>query len=407
VEVRAGSVFTGIGGSDRAFDLAGFESAWQIENAKFPRRVLEARWPDVKRYNDVSRVNAAELTDVDVLHGGFPCQDVSVAGRRAGLAGERSGLFHEFIRLAATLRPRWIVIENVPGLLSSNDGGDMGTILGTLADLGYGWAYRVLDAQHFGLAQRRERVFIVGYLGDGARALEVLFEPESGSGDTAAGRRAGADVAFALASHSGGGRQDPTTDTYLTATLNSGGNNGGFRIEPGEHLVVASVLAAGGKGAGRRQEDDTNIITTDLSQPLDTDPLSQVVLVQDGDGVSEHAIAYARTNPHSITEAPTYHETDKSTSLGMSFFGQQDEPVRSASALALVMSMGVRKLTPLECERLQGFDDGWTCLCDAQGVTASCTCPDSPRYRALGNAIAVPVMRWIAERIMLVERSES
>ena len=154
-------MFTGIGGSDRAFDLAGFESAWQIENAKFPRRVLEARWPDVKRYNDVSRVNAAELTDVDVLHGGFPCQDVSVAGRRAGLAGERSGLFHEFIRLAATLRPRWIVIENVPGLLSSNDGGDMGTILGTLADLGYGWAYRVLDAQHFGLAQRRERVFWV------------------------------------------------------------------------------------------------------------------------------------------------------------------------------------------------------------------------------------------------------
>ena len=142
--MKAGSVFTGIGGLDLGFETAGVPTAWQIENARYPVRVLEARFPNVRRYADVIQVNPSELAGVDVLHGGFPCQDVSVAGRRAGLAGERSSLFHEFVRLAAALRPPWVVIENVPGLRSSEGGRDLSTVLGRLAELGYGWAYRSL-----------------------------------------------------------------------------------------------------------------------------------------------------------------------------------------------------------------------------------------------------------------------
>src|SRR5690606_35986875 len=148
----------------------------------------------------------ADLEPVDLVCGGFPCQDLSVAGRRAGLAGARSGLWWEFHRILAGLRPRWVVIENVPGLLSSNGGRDMGTLLRSLGDLGYGWAYRELDAQWFGLAQRRKRVFIVGRLGDAAGPAQVLFEPESREWNPPPRREAGKVAATIPASGAGTSR---------------------------------------------------------------------------------------------------------------------------------------------------------------------------------------------------------
>jgi DNA (cytosine-5)-methyltransferase 1 len=134
---------------------------------------------------------------VDLICGGFPCQDLSVAGRRAGLRGERSGLFFEFARIAQTLRPTWLLIENVPGLLTSAKGHDFAVIVDTLADIGYGLAWRILDSQYFGVPQRRRRVYIVGHLGAPCPP-EILFEPEGGGGDTATGGEQGPAVAFAV-----------------------------------------------------------------------------------------------------------------------------------------------------------------------------------------------------------------
>src|SRR5579875_134000 len=180
--LRYGSLFAGIGGFDLGADRAGWRCAWQVEIDRRCVEVLARHWPEVERFGDVRAVGAHNLAPVDLICGGFPCQDLSVAGRRAGLAGSRSGLWWEFYRIVAELRPAWVVVENVPGLLSSNRGRDMGTILASLGDLGYGWAYRVLDAQWFGVPQRRRRVFIVGHLGDYS-ATQVLLEPEGGGWD--------------------------------------------------------------------------------------------------------------------------------------------------------------------------------------------------------------------------------
>lgn len=183
--MRAISLFSGVGGFEVGFERAGIDTVLQAESDPVCRSVLERHWPHVERLHDVRDVDRGLLPnlrryghepslaavagceagqDVDLIYGGFPCQDVSVAGQRAGLSGERSGLWHEFQRVLRELRPRWCVIENVPGLLSSGaePGADFGVVLRGLVDLGYGVAWRVLDARWFGVPQRRRRVFIVG-----------------------------------------------------------------------------------------------------------------------------------------------------------------------------------------------------------------------------------------------------
>lgn len=159
--LKVGSLFSGIGGLDLGLERAGMDIAWQVEIDPFPRRILERHWPEVQRFEDVKDVGACTLAPVDVVCGGFPCQDLSIAGRREGLAGERSGLFFEFMRVVEELRPRWVVIENVPGLLSSNDREDMQTVLSTLENMRYAVEVDILDAQFHGVPQRRRRVFFV------------------------------------------------------------------------------------------------------------------------------------------------------------------------------------------------------------------------------------------------------
>ena len=222
-------MFTGVGGFDLGLERAGMEITWQVEYDEQCQQVLRRHWPGCELYGDVREVggpvpkvragirqqrpdharaddswppqqrtmdaNAEQTTlaPVDLICGGFPCQDLSVAGNRAGLDGERSGLWHEFRRIIGEVAPRWVLIENVPGLLSSNDGRDMGVVLSGLEELGYGWAYRVLDSQHFGVPQRRRRVFIVGHLGDARPAFRALFPVGTGlPGDTPQSSQAGA-----------------------------------------------------------------------------------------------------------------------------------------------------------------------------------------------------------------------
>ena len=196
-----GSLFSGIGGFDLGLERAGWTVRWQVENNPYRRRVLKRHWPQVELRNDI-RTDTDGLERVDLICGGFPCQNISVAGNRKGLAGERSALWHELARIVARTRPSWVLVENVLGLLSSRKGEDFATVIGNLAERGYGVAWRVLDSQNFGVPQRRRRVYIVGHLGAPCPP-EVLFEPESLRGGTAAGRKTGAEIAGTLGGGAG------------------------------------------------------------------------------------------------------------------------------------------------------------------------------------------------------------
>jgi len=181
------SLFAGVGGFDLGLERAGWRCLAQVEIDKHARKVLDQRWPDVPKHGDVTTYTYGGAEDVDAVVGGFPCQDVSVAGRRAGLAGARSGLFWHALRIVEEVRPRWVVLENVPGLLNSHQGRDFAVVLGALADAGFPHVeWRVLDSQFFGVPQRRRRVFIVGRARVPA-ALPVLVEPEGRGGNPGAG----------------------------------------------------------------------------------------------------------------------------------------------------------------------------------------------------------------------------
>lgn len=175
--MKAASFFSGIGGIDLGFERAGVEIVFQSEINSFGRSILKQHWPNAELTGDINLINPGEVPEADIYFGGFPCQDLSLAnqGKRKGLSGERSGLFFKFAELAGAAKPRWILLENVPGLLNANNGEDFRTLITTLDELGYGVSWRVLDAKYFGTPQRRRRVYIVGSLGT-LRSAEVLFE---------------------------------------------------------------------------------------------------------------------------------------------------------------------------------------------------------------------------------------
>ena len=203
--MKAVSLFAGVGGFDLALIQNGAEMVASVEIDKHARKILEKQFPTTTHLEDVKNVTGQQLFDLGfnadgIIVGGFPCQDLSVAGKRRGLAGERSGLFFEVVRLLEETKAKWFILENVPGLLSSNGGRDLGIVIGALAELGYGVAYRILDAQYFGVPQRRRRIFIVGCLGDDGRTpaqilaisegriryLEKSNQPRKGSPSTIA-----------------------------------------------------------------------------------------------------------------------------------------------------------------------------------------------------------------------------
>ena len=197
--LTVGSTFTGVGGADLGFEQAGFTISWQCELDAWKRSVLAAHWPDVQIFDDITTM--LDPPPVDILIGGFPCQDLSVAGQRKGFTGERSVLAFEFLRLAESIRPRWLVLENVPGLLSSSQGADFARLIDEVVACGYGVAWRILDARYFGVPQRRRRVFIVARRTDAlvdspeASRLALRALRESGGGDIAPGWQAWQETA--------------------------------------------------------------------------------------------------------------------------------------------------------------------------------------------------------------------
>lgn len=539
------SIFSGVEAASLAWEPLGWEPVAFSEIEPFPCAVLAERWPDVPNLGDITKIDWKEEIDgaIDLVVGGSPCQSFSVAGKREGLKGA-SGLMFEYIRCVQELRPRWFLWENVPGALTSEDGGAFGQLLSEMDELGYSLAWRVLDAQFFGVAQRRRRLFLVGHLGAKSPA-EVLFEPDCLSGNPQSSRekrkelarRAGRSAACAGFKYSAAPRANtigyaeeqantltadwhapavfplPSTalsqyGTEIAGCLTARGDSSPC-ADRGQNVVcmtgtqahchisdeIAGCLTAHmGKDDAPVVVDGSNLQTyvcetahagsnglgvgeSDIFPTLDTssgpavwarennalvpfgfaqNTRNEVRVVADGTvsgalaanpGMKQTTFVCTHgTYPTNEQIATRDKKLGRGTGLGvgadgdpaftllanhphMVAAGSGSDPIamgdlnahtascrnifptlKCGSHGAMVASeigkvftgpnpMLVRRLTPLECERLQGFPDGHT-LIAWKGKPAE-ECPDGPRYKAIGNSMAVPVMRWIGKRIAL------
>ena len=385
--MRYVSVCDGIGAAHAAWQPLGFECAWTSEIDAFPAAVVDQRWGFANRGDMTMFQEWDDDKTVDILVGGTPCQSFSVAGLRKGLHDPRGGLMLTFLEIARRYRPRWVVWENVPGVLSSNGGRDFGSILGGLGELGYGWAYRVLDAQWFGVAQRRRRVFVVGCLGDWRSAAEVLFEPESLCGDSAPSREKGQEVAKCL-TRGAAQRLDAETETMIAIALaentigrqpENGGNGDGFTV--GGPMYTLNATGVHG-----------------VAQPIAFEPgkLKRLGYGYAPAGLAPTLRAGAGDNQLAIAQ-PTVLMDQGGSVMSVLQDGTVGTLRRETHGHepVVMQQMAVRRLTPVECERLQGFPDNYTNIAWRKQPES----PDGPRYKALGNSMAVPVMKWIGEQI--------
>lgn len=402
------SLFSGIEAASVAWSPLGWLPLAFAEVDAFPSAVLKARFPSVPNLGDVTKVNwrrfVRDFGRPDVLVGGSPCQSFSIAGTRTGLGGA-SGLMWEYVRAVREVRPRWLLWENVPGALSSTHGEDFGCLLRSLDALGYGLAWRVLDAQFFGVAQRRERVFLVGRLGDPGGPCQVLFEPDCLQWDPPQGREkrkelaasAGRGPACAGFKYSAGSWENGVghevdvcmTDTQANSSVSNDGACGTLschsRKDPPVALVSYAVRMREGRDGGGKgplvQEEVSGTLATGNDQTVFCGPCEP--------GTSHvpcpKAVCMADDNGGSAVD----EECCGTLKCG-------------GSAPQVARRMSVRRLTPRECERLQGFPDDWT-LIPWKGRPAE-ECPDGPRYKAIGNSMSVPVMRWLGERIAAADQ---
>jgi DNA (cytosine-5)-methyltransferase 1 len=426
--VKLGGLFSGVGGFELAWTQLGHEVAWMCEWDAKARKVLESRFPSVPIYPDVRDLDPAEVEAVDVLTGGSPCQGFSIAGTRSGLEHSESQLFADYVRIMDGLAARglqYAVWENVPGVLSiKNDDGErtfahvIGALVGAgepvrldpkrkwnvglAANAGRAVAWRVLDSRYFGVAQRRRRVFACVAFGDSAadRAGRTLLAVGEGvRGDSASGRPEGEGVAGVVAAGVG---------NASAFNWQSGGDARGLDLTdepsalstsqtPAVLLTMRAGKPGGGKGALLAEEQSLTLATGNgqtLFQPQafrkskraqsDTD---DETWVEDGGANTLNVFDVGDTRTrHAIVE-PEWAADETGTIQARGYKGLNHENVRDGQAV--VQTYGVRRLTPVECERLQSFPDGWT---EPAGS-------DSARYKAMGNAVTVNVVRWILGRL--------
>ena len=397
------SVCSGIEAATCAWHPLGWTPVAFSEIERFPSQVLAHHYPTVPNLGDMTRFK--EWPDdlaPNVLVGGTPCQSFSVAGLRKGLRDPRGNLALTYLALADRYRPEWLVWENVPGVLSSNGGRDFGAFLGGLGQLGYGFAYRVLDAQYFGVAQRRRRVFVVANARDWRRSAAVLFERESLSGNPAPRRESRKDIAPTLSSRtSGGGGLGtdfdldggviPAWPAEVSCTLNAAfGSKQG--LENQHALSGASLFVPATAHTLRGEGFDASEDGTGRGTPLV--PVTMPTLragaanggkghgARSGDSKDEYIVpvAFAQNTRDEVREMPYVGALAAEPGMKQTSYIRQN--------------MAVRRLTPRECERLQGFADDYTLIPVGKRMAA-----DGSRYKALGNSMAVPVMAWIGERI--------
>jgi len=369
------SVCSGIEAASVAWHPLGWEPVAFSEIEPFPSAVLAHHYPSVPNFGDMTKFQEWPDEPVELLVGGTPCQSFSVAGLRKGLEDPRGNLMLTYLAIAQRYRPRWVVWENVPGVLSSNGGRDFGTFLGALGELGYGWAYRVLDAQWFGVAQRRRRVFVVAHLGDAQRAAKVLFERESVQRNPAPSREAREGAAASV----GGG-------TYL------GNAEGGALDAP--YLTCSNI------------QSHVNNQTPLVAQPIAFHAKAQACQLPGLDRDTSISDSLTRSQQAAVAQpVATDIKQVQWASGGGKLENDTAQALRSNAEHNYQfarIAMQVRRLTPVECERLQGFPDGYTNIPWRKSPEA----PDGPRYKALGNSMAVPCMAWIGQRIAEVDRGD-
>lgn len=430
--MKGGTLFSGIGAPE--FAAPEIDWRWCAEIDPFASAVHRKRFPNIPNLGDVEKINGS-VEPVDVIVFGSPCQSFSIAGRRAGLDDPRGNLALIGLALVARLRPRWFVFENVPGLLSSDGGRDFGILLRAVEQCGYGWAYRTLDAQYFGLAQRRNRVFLVGYLGDWRRAGAVLFEPESLRGNPPPRRDAGQGTAAKSLCSTDGGIDREDRHTLIAPPLTAGPKRGGIGRGTDHDLdgglvayggnntagaleVATAVRAKGGTGHG--DFDSETFVAYRLYGGNDdvvegakaVDAIGAISSNNNRVGNSGSHVVFKESHftrgkdgaPNCVTP-PLSADADK---------GDQDllvvaDPISAHEAdtythegrgnfrlhNCVEQRSGVRRLMPVEAERLQGFPDHYTAIRYRSAPAA-----DGPRYRSLGNSMAAPVIRWVLQRIM-------
>jgi len=452
----------------------------------FPSAVLAHHYPNVPNLGDMTKYKEWKLNEpIDLLVGGTPCQSFSVAGLRKGLDDPRGNLALVYLGIADKFKPKWIVWENVPGVLSSKGGRDFGSFLGALVELGYGFAYRVLDAQHFGVPQRRRRVFVDGCLGDWRSAAAVLFERESLLGNSKKSGSKRKDFASSAQGSSpdgnhtvgsllardykGIGNQDlqdgrglvvyenhPSDSRVkemgdvcqtVTSTWGTGGGNIPFVGMKAYTLQGAGATSQNANGAGWNEDVSFTLNNTDVhgvaiafepgiaqregSDNRFVENMSPTIRSNMGDNQvatassfdSLHGNSMKSKNPHSgcrevdLSKTLDTSNPDPSKNQGgigivqavdvynQSVDGDVAATLTEAcggtntSGPKLMSNMAVRRLTPIECERLQGFPDNYTNIPWRKKDES----PDGPRYKAMGNSMAVPVMQWIGQRIQMVE----
>ena len=434
--MRYASVCDGIGAAHVAWKPLGWQCSWTSEIEPFPAAVVEHHF-GFANVGDMTKITEEMLDEhgpVDLLVGGTPCQSFSVAGLRGGLADPRGNLALRFVQLAAVMQPKWIVWENVPGVLSSGKGRDFGTFLGALGELGYGFAYRILDAQWHGVAQRRRRVFVVGHLGDWRRAAAVLFERESVFGNPPTRGATGEGSASGFADGSGGGLAKPLgshalskgrgTDldntTYVAFAQNQreevrdlGDCTTALNLQGAHQQTFLATPYTKAKRAQSNTDDETWVpgeVSPTMSCFDQGDTRATTVVAYDVHGTLAKKGA-SQTDCHTALRSRPPGQSEASTTTVVAFKESQsgcrvghvhatlDANKGSRRMEGVLSPMAVRRLTPRECERLQGFPDDYTMVEYRKKPAA-----DGPRYRALGNSMAVPVMRWIGERIAMVDR---
>jgi DNA (cytosine-5)-methyltransferase 1 len=431
--IRFGSACSGIEAASVAWHPLGWRASFLSEIEPFPRAVLAHHYPEAPLHGDFTTIEAGQYKPIDLLVGGTPCQSFSVAGLRGGLGDDRGNLALEYLRLADRLRPRWLVWENVPGVLSSAGGRDFGAILGGMVELGYGIAYRVLDAQFFGVAQRRRRVFVVGHLGDWRRAAAVLFERHSLQGHPAPSREAGQRPAGTVGASSGDWSRDHIGESIIAFGSKEHAQDAGDVAPPlramgsrkdhpngGGQLAVAYSIMPMNSGT------DYKARAVDVLQPLmaggnaSSAQGGDVIVTPTLDSSAPHAVAFALRGREGGAmpeiggdQIGALRSASGGSSRDYVAFAHQGGGVQTrlgydpeaktcqtlgANQTPAIAGSAVRRLTPRECERLQGFPDDYTLIPWRKGLA-----PDGPRYKALGNSMAVPVMAHIGRRIEAVE----
>ncbi len=389
--MTAASLFSGVGAPELA--MPDWEWLWHAEIEKFPSAVMAERFPHSVNLGDVTADDfierALDIGRPDVLVFGSPCQSYSVAGKRLGLDDPRGNLALVALRIIAAIKPRWFLFENVPGLLSSSSGSDFGIFLRTVEECGYSLCWSVLDAQYFGLAQRRKRVFAVASAGDWRGPAAILLEPESLCGDSPTRHETGQSASSPIdASIASGGE---VANTLQTKT-------GRFQVEETFVPVVSNAEGSDGftltrANIGKHVNNQTPLVANAFAHQGGG---TQTTLGYQPESGTTPALSVGQTV--AIAFSAKDHGSDAWEMSPTLRAGGHSKSHANGGCMPAVLTTGVRRLMPVECERLQGMPDQHTAV-TYRGKPAA----DGPRYKAIGNSMAVPVVRWILSRLEIVD----